>query len=648
MTKKLSFDRFFSDNGILADLYSGYSARPLQTELAKKIYDALKHDHNVLAEAGTGIGKSLAYLIPVLFHCISEGKRCAVSTETKTLQNQLIEKEIPVAAAAIEELTGITVTYDICLGSANYVCSRRFEQCLTAGSFAPKEIETLEHISSLLQEGTIFSRLDISISAKLWRTICRDHYFCLHSKCPHFGTCPFQQAKRSWNNSTLLILNHYLFFTHIATGRTYLPYIDVIVFDEAHSIPDICKKQLGFEYDRNFIHREFPKDEITGMYAHIITSEKRDLVSESLGDIFFEYSGLFLFFETLLSEKQTVYLPYPVMSADRLNAALSKFFQIVDSMSEDDADDYFFMQMDGIQAKLLSLFSHISMLSRPFDTNWAFWIEDKDSVTLCGQPVETAPLFTHEIIPYFSSIISLSATLTTHDDFTYFKEITGFADFTEIILKSEFDYKTNVRLFLPNIKASVHDSHYVDQISACIKKLTESAGGNVLVLFNSYSMLIQCTDTIELPDQYTLISQEEYNSIEAVSLFKNSSRPLLFGTHSFWQGIDLPGDLLKTVIITRLPFPPPNRPDIYAYSEKIKDRGGDPFRELMLPYAVIKFRQGFGRLMRSRQDRGIVAVLDDRIRTKKYGAEFMQSIPLCTVVDTFAAIEEFCVHNGWR
>lgn len=639
--KTWSMHEIFAQDGLVASYFPAFSVRENQSDMAREIFEALNTESNILIEAGTGLGKSLAYLVPALVHCATEGKRCAVSTETKTLQNQLITQEIPLVKKVVSKVTGIDIKYDVCLGSSNYVCIRRFESSLPSLFHTKEEKKSMKAIAGLLEEGKPFTRFDVQMKTGLWHAVSRDADYCLHSRCAHFAVCPFQMAKRSWNNATLLVINHYLFFSHIATGRTYLPYIDAIVFDEAHSIAEICKKQLGFEYDSDYLRRELPLRDSVTLFQKLQDDAKKQRLTESLASVHAEYDDFFTLLDEISGEEPSRLLPYPVLSGNRLTGALNTFLKAAEDLSENDAQETFFFELDGIQAKYLSLYNSLKTVTREREANWTYWTERKERTAVCAQPVDTAPLFSSEILPYFSSIAALSATLTIDNDFSYFKGLTDFHNFIEKIYPSGFNYKERVLLYFPEISASVKDETYIHNATESILEIAEATAGNVLVLFNSNRMLQLCSDLLEECD-FPVISQLEYTPVEAVDVYKKEKSPLLLGTHSFWQGIDLPGDLLKAVIITRLPFPPPNRPDLSSVAERMKQEGRSPFEELFLPYAVIKFRQGFGRLMRGSSDAGIVAVLDDRIEKKRYGQHFLHSIPECTIVRDIESIRNFC------
>ena len=298
--------------------------------------------------------------------------------------------------------------------------------------------------------------------------------------------------------------------------------------------------------------------------------------------------------------------------------------------------------IDGIRARLLPLHSSIDMITRKPVEDWVFWIENNNRILFNGQPVQSSKIFDNDIFSFYSSLIFSSATLTVNGSFDFFlSRITDInTDKMEFLkLDSEFDYKNNLVVHLNRDKTNPGDKSYANHITGIIIKCAEITNGNVLVLFNSYRLLNLCEDILCSQDLYPVISQSEFSAIEAVTLYRKEKNALLLGTHSFWQGIDLQGDLLKAVIITQLPFTPPDRPDIEAKSQIIEKRGENPFELLHVPSAVIKFRQGAGRLLRSENDYGILVILDGRITQKSYGKLFYESLPEHQNADTLEELK---------
>ncbi len=620
----------FDDNGDLASNLKDYRSRPSQIKMALQTADALFKEKHVAIEAGTGIGKSLAYLVPSILYAVSEGKRGAISTETRTLQNQLVSKEIPLLQQIMLPYTTRKIKIEICLGSGNYLCLRKYDHARASGVFNKHELKKIHLIDEAVENNNIITRIDGTLPESIWKHIHRDKDFCLRSKCPHFGYCMLQQARLRWNSADLLIMNHYLYFTHINTGKTYLPYFDFAVFDEAHAVPEICCKQLGFSIDSDYFRHDTSPEEIHKTIQSIKDPQKRDRLLDLFTYIRDEYRYFFDLLTSIAKDNNSFRITKPIASASFLSDALKRFIDISGKIEEDDCDEYTLFMIDGIRARLLPLHSAIDMITRKPADDWVFWIENSNRTLFNGQPIESSKIFDNDIFSFYSSLVFSSATLTVNNSFDFFlSRITDInRDKMEFLkLDSEFDYKKNLVVHLNRDKINPSDKSYAKHITEIITKCAKITNGNVLILFNSYRLLNLCEDILCQQEKYPVISQSEFSAIEAVTLYRKENNALLLGTHSFWQGIDLQGDLLKAVIITQLPFTPPDRPNIEARTKIIEKRGENPFELLHLPSAVIKFRQGVGRLLRSENDYGILVILDGRITQKSYGKLFYESLP---------------------
>jgi ATP-dependent DNA helicase DinG len=635
----VELEEIFSPNGPIKKFFPDFSQRDDQTEMAVELYKSFQNEKNIIIEAGTGIGKSIAYLVPAVLYCIQEGKRLTISTETKTLQNQLLEKEIPLVKKVIYELTGSNVKTDLCLGSSNYICTKRFQQTATGGKLSPREIKSLEKLSIKLTNNESINRLNTNVSITLWNLINRDSDLCLHSQCMHFTDCSFQNAKRSWQSSTVLVVNHYLFFSHIATGRTYLPYSDIIIFDEAHGINDICRKQLGFEINETYLRKELPMDFFIKTFSTLGNHEIKNEILQTVQLVHEKFDNLFQVLKRISGENRTFLLPKPLYSTSILADEIKKVLHHIETLEKIEKDEYDVFEVESIKAKLLSLYRIVLVISGQDDPDWVYWIEKPEEIVLVAQLIDVAKIMVQDVVPYFTSIAAVSATLMTGQTFDYFKSQNGFEEFEEKLFKSIFPYDKNVLLYLDPDFPLVNSEEFPDRCVQHILEIAAITQGNILALFHSYKLLNQCAIKIEEIYENSVISQVAYSPVEAIQLFKNEKKPILLGTHSFWQGVDLPGDLLKAVVLTQLPFPSPGRADIQALSDKIKREGKNPFKELYLPFAILKFRQGFGRLMRSNEDSGIISVIDSRIVNKEYGKAFLESIPQCIYVSTLDELE---------
>lgn len=634
-------EKFFGPESLLLGISHSFVFRKAQLDMAEFIDASLKKGGSAIIEAGTGVGKSLAYLIPAIIYAVDFGKKIAISTETKTLQMQLLTCDIPVAEKVLQS-EGYDFTYSICLGSANYICKKRFSNFLQRGGYAQKDSESIESINTLLQSSVKFSRFDVSVPERIWNEICRVPEYCTNHKCAFFSSCVFQMEKKLWAESNILIMNHHLFFSNIAAGKTYLPDIDVVIFDEAHSIEDICSELLGFtinendlphllnEYYNLRIHENALKKKISSRLLKEIDSFIESLKKQN--DFFFKDQN------SLCGDKKHVIIEkksYELYQSffDHMQSFLESLREISLSISDEEA----LFELDVFRSKVLMLFENIRKYSFLENDDYVFWAEKTanylyGSMNIHGQPIEIASLMKEKVISYYESLLFISATLSINNSFSFISERLGIEEFGAIIIQSPFDYENQTLLYIPKTQIPPNSSDYLEFLSQEVLAISEITEGNCLVLFTSHSTMKQLYDTLSLKTDRSIHIYGDIPASSVLNNYINDTNSILFGTNSFWQGIDLKGDLVRAVIITKLPFSVPDKPINIARMKLIEAKDKNPFFDYYVPEAIIKFKQGFGRLIRSEKDFGIIAILDSRIFSKNYGKYFLQSIPRCTVI----------------
>lgn len=634
----------FGENGIISRIHERFEQRDEQVRMADFIMEILYEKKNGLIEAGTGVGKTLAYLIPSLIYCKENNKRLAVSTETKALQKQLIEKEIPAAMEALKQYSGQSFKYSLCLGSGNYPCRKRFEMMISQGNFQAGDASIIKTVSERFARGDIFTRFDVVAPNHLWEKFARESEICSLYKCPFSAGCVFQRTKKNWTESDLLVLNHYLFFANIAVGKTYLPDMDIVIFDEAHSLEEIASDQIGFGISRlqlsEIIGRFYKKNRKNSLMFHLTNDAFRKNAVAKLNKINKEAE---IFFENLRGlfppGKNNVKIEEPVKNGGKLIAELREFFKIVESMENEIDDEYLKTEYDILRVRLFNFIDNLNSAVCLENSEYVYWIE-KDTeellgdIELMGRPVDVSETIAREVSEFYDSALFVSATLTVNRDFSFMTKRLGITRSMSILLESPFNYKEQVVLFLNGTASEPDTLSFIDDSSRISAEVIKHLNGNCLILFTSYKMLEEVKMRLcELID-FPIYAQGDIKAAEAIDLYLKSKDAVLMGTHSFWQGIDLPGDLLRGLILMRLPFFVPDWPPVQARIERMSAQGQNPFYEYQIPNAIIKFKQGFGRLIRGKNDRGIVAVLDPRIITKNYGRLFLNSLPACKVVHT--------------
>jgi ATP-dependent DNA helicase DinG len=633
----------FGEEGVLREVLPRYEFRIEQLSMADFVMERLCDRENGIVEAGTGVGKTLAYLIPAILYCRENGKKLAVSTETKALQKQIIDKDIPLAAEVIQRLTGERFTFELCLGSGNYPCRRRFEALVAAGRFSTGQHGAVEKLQELFRSGRIFNRFDLSVDPGLWKSVSREPEGCIFYRCPYQAECVFQSARRRWADADLLVMNHYLFFTNITTGRTYLPQFDIVVFDEAHSIEDIASAQFGFDLSASQIleslgglHRRNRRNTIIGRLS---SSSLRKRAAKVITDI---AEQLHSFFEKLraeyLSSKGSVRLRERIEFGDELAQEMKQLFDLFDEVAEHIDDESTKMEFEILRGKLFMCFQNLTSAIYYEREHYVYWLERAEDALLSdihlkGQPIDVADSLQREVNSFYQSVQYCSATMAVNGEFSFFENRLGLCRHRSLLLSSPFDYQKAV-FYMSRDGREPGDPLYVESASKLAAHIINHLSGNCLLLFTSYRMLNEVRDRLGELIPFPIYAQGQHTAQEVLGRYIADDGSILMGTHSFWQGIDLPGDLLRGVILMRLPFSVPDRPDVEAKMERLEQQGLSPFYHYQIPSAIIRFKQGFGRLIRSSQDRGVIAVLDSRILTKPYGRLFIESIPQCRTVFT--------------
>lgn len=632
----------FGNAGYLSNVIPSYEFRKEQLLMADFILERLVESENGLIEAGTGTGKTLAYLLPTILYAIEQEKKVAITTETKALQKQLLGKDIPIVKKILNDHYDMDFTYSLCLGGANYPCRKRYEIAVKSGKFPTGALNKLEPVEMLFNKKKVFTRLDVSVPGYIWNEINREGDSCSSFKCPYSGVCSYQLARREWSQANILVMNHYLFFTNIASGKTYLPPFDIAVFDEAHSIEEIAASQIGFNLGYNELLdlvNLFFNDRKSGILKQIKNEKIAAAGIELMKKINPVITGYFEKIRSLSSpQKNYMRLREPVPFGNEPVSLLKEFMLLMaDADQEFDEDDPGRMEFDIARGRLFTSLENLNSFVFQNNDNYVYWIErESDAVLgdlyLRGQPVNIAEIFNREIIACYDSSIFVSATLAVNEDFSYIVERLGIENHRALPLRSSFDYRSQVVLYVARDIVDPGNESYNLQASNEAAEIINHLQGNCLALFTSYRTLREVKTILADLIDYPIYSQDVLTPSDAFEKYVGDNNSVLLGTHSFWQGIDLPGDLVRGVLLMKLPFAVPDSPPVEAKMERCAGAGKNPFMSIQVPEAVIRFKQGFGRLIRSSADRGVVAVLDSRIMSKSYGRIFLKSIPECRVV----------------
>lgn len=694
--------------GPISQSLHGFEVRTQQKSMVRDVLDAYNRNQVSLIEAGTGTGKSLAYLIPAIYWAVETGEKTVISTNTIALQEQLLHKDIPLLVKALK----VPVKAVLVKGMSNYLCLRKLEEVRNEQMYLTlqesDEFRAVDMWSTQTSDGSR-SSLSIVPSHGLWEKTCAESDTCTKQDCPFFSKCFFFKARKEAQEAQILIVNHHLLFTdlylraNVEGGRKdpgILPPYTKVVLDEAHNIEDIATDYFANhvgEYDlRKTLSRLAAEKGADGagrlaVLKNMLTTFGGKAPSQEMGNLLrrltVDLPGMRTELQHLIHEAFTTYRSFMlqqrqleeenpgenklrILPAHKEQAywkeSIAKYTQaLIDSLlrythSIKGLDqDICSLKIDKLEEQSKTIRMEIQaqcerlngaalllddfLKRHPVDQ--VRWIQSYQSkglplVTLFDAKLDISRSLADHLFNKFSTVILCSATLSTNKQFHFVRkrlgltpELLGKRFVKESIYDSPFDFLQQALLVTAPDMPLPTEGHFVQAAVERIWQAVEASRGNAFVLFTSYTLLNQCYNLIEArlkQNRYFPLKQGEDSRRNLLERFSTVDRSVLFGTDSFWEGVDVAGEALRCVIIVKLPFKVPSDPIIQARSESIQEKGGDPFFEYSLPMAIVKFKQGFGRLIRKNHDRGCVVCLDSRLIQKRYGAQFLNSLPQCT------------------
>ncbi len=650
-------EKIFAETGWLQDRLK-LEHRPEQEQMARTVAAAMAADETLLFEAGTGVGKSLAYLVPGIIHAMDQTRQLIVSTNTISLQEQIETQDLPLCRRLFQAAPPLAVYAGfksaVLVGKSNYLCTTRLSHALAdrASLFTDEEYTELQRIAAWAEVSETGLRHDLQPPprAEVWETVSADSSSCSRKHCQG-DRCFYQRARTRLRAAHVIIINHALLFALINAGgakaqgatstdaRGVLFPDDFLVLDEAHTVPEVATNHFGlslssYGIERALKHLFNPRTK-RGLFRKFGGSEAQQGVVDALDASrqFFDFLA-----SRLLNERAVVRVREPDAAEPLLDGPLGSLHRILGKLGDKLEDGRERDELLEQKARIKSIQAGLTEWLTLGDKAQVYWVERSGRrqtiVTLRGAPIDVAPALRQHLFGCGVGITCTSATLAMGGAIEPFAARLGADDARSVIVKSPFNFERNMRVYvaadipLPSPKdARLAIESLTDYIGFCTRRVR----GGSLVLFTSYNDMRTVAAALEPVYQEEkrpfFMQGETLSRSELTRQMRTLGNAVVFGTDSFWTGVDVPGDALAQVIITRLPFDPPTHPITEARAEAIQDRGGNPFNELTLPDALIKFRQGVGRLIRTQSDRGLVTVLDARVLAKTYGRLFLECLP---------------------
>ncbi|MGP1438214.1 MAG: ATP-dependent DNA helicase [Treponema sp.] len=691
--KKLNVQNLVSliaEGGALSKIKENYEVRENQLELVRAIATCYNKSTIGVFEAGTGIGKSFAYLIPSIEWAHINKKRVVISTATINLQNQLIDKDIPLAFKILglpQEKVALVK------GRNNYLCFRKLEEKLNETQFLQGKLEITGLSEEKKEIGVLYEwcnktktgdREEIHINDELWREVASDAETCLGTLCPHFTKCFVTKMKQNAEEALIVVANHHIVFADVKIKmddekrkedeeeeeqktRSVLPSFKYLVFDEAHSI-----KKTAINFFSDIICQKEIKRHLASLYLQTTKRRKKGVIVELsyvVKDVdlkkFEELQNILLEAANLIDAYTITFLissnaiSIEEINPEELLERFKKLYQamfnmirylskIIDVLEEEHKEEKHKISL-ALKKMVLILDVINNFLKYKEIEDTVFWCEKKKSLTseeinFIQTPLNVASILKAYLFSRLNAVICVSATLQVGKNFGYYLNGVGLREDCFEIVKNSFPspflYEENVLLSVPNDIPLPNEKTFQSAINKAILSLIKATNGRALVLFTSYSSLTEASEYVRenIKENIRIYTQGEKPRIHLLEDFKNDISACLFATMSFWEGIDVPGEALSHLILVKLPFTVPDHPVLLARSSALEKRGFNPFMCLSVPEAVILFKQGFGRLIRTAKDRGVVTVLDKRLITKPYGKIFLDSIPKAK--ECFASLDK--------
>lgn len=638
-TKNRTIADVFGPEGLIARHLTNYEHREGQIQMAEKVLEAFENKKHLIVEAGTGTGKTLAYLVPAIAATVGQKKRIVISTGTKNLQEQLMEKDIPF----LQKIMPKKFSAAYMKGRGNYACLYRVHkaenQPILDGLDQIGQFEKVRNWVYETQTGDRRELVDLPEDLSFWNRINARGDICIGQKCPEYEPCFITRMRARADAADIVIVNHHLFFADLnVRGNQFgkvIPDYDAVIFDEAHLIEDIASDYFGFQVSSFQIDELIRDTDALPIPDAMVTRDLTKLAAKIIGlaDQFWlkfvmaRFDGRYPLTQDLFAYRESSGEDRPTPLGEvylALDGAIGSLVSTLDPLAETSPE------IDSLVRRARQARFDLDFIANQAERNYVYWLEKRGKgMFLRASPVDVSELLREKLFDKVESCILTSATMSSSGSFNFVRERLGLdtAKTSSFTAPSSFDYESQAILYLPKAMPDPRSAEFTQLAAGEIIKILDVTKGHAFVLCTSNQSMTALYELVSSRVNYPCFVQGSMSKAGLLERFRETANAVLFATASFWQGVDVQGDQLSCVIIDKLPFAVPSDPVVAARSRFIDENGGRSFFDYSVPQAVISLKQGIGRLIRSRTDRGVIAILDPRLKTKGYGRDFLQSLP---------------------
>jgi len=641
----------FGPEGLIAQAHPEYEHRPGQIDMARAVLRAFEEQRHLIVEAGTGTGKTLAYLVPAAASALAGRGRVIISTGTKNLQEQLMEKDIPFLQGILPKPFAATYMK----GRSNYLCLNRLARAEGSPILEGlEEVDYFEEVCDWARQTQIGDRAELANlpeGLSFWRHIDARPDTCLGQKCPDFDPCFITRMRDRAKEADIVVVNHHLFFADLALRHgnygSVLPDYTAVILDEAHLIEDIASEYFGSQVS-NYQVDDLVRD--IGMLKLEVADVDREVTKSAARMSRFADDFWMGFREGRGDEGRYPIVPGTFAKRNAngafeatalgdlysaLDGAIARLETTLDAIQDKTPD------VEGIVKRLRQIRFDLQFIVTGVDKKFVYWVERRNrGIFLRASPIDVAGLLQDKLFDSVPTVVLTSATLSSGGNFAFIRDRLGLDSADDLIAESVFDYESQAILYLPSKMPDPRSREWSDAAADEVIRILNATQGRAFVLSTSVAGMQSLFENVWAEIEYPCLVQGSASKGQLLNRFRETPNAVLFATSSFWQGVDVRGEQLSCVIIDKLPFAVPTDPIVAARQRYIEDSGGSSFHEYSVPQAIIALKQGLGRLIRSTTDRGVLAVLDPRLRTKPYGRTFLRSLPQCRVTSQIEDLAE--------